>query len=70
MLELKTVTNGPIAIQLQCVCYDCPAVAYLYLVKRRYHAICFPQSAYGRGLHPDLPAIAHPFIYSSRSLEH
>jgi hypothetical protein len=48
----------------------CPAVAYLYLVKRRYHAICFPQSAYGRGLHPDLPAIAHPFIYSSRSLEH
>ena len=27
------------------------------------------RSAYGRGLHPDLPAIAQPFIDSSRSLE-
>ena len=27
------------------------------------------RSAYGRGLRPDLPAIAQPFIYSSGSLE-
>ena len=27
------------------------------------------RSSHGRGLHPDLPAIAQPFIYSSRSLE-
>jgi hypothetical protein len=32
-------------------------------------AFCFPQSSHGRGLHPDLPAIAQPFIYSSGSLE-
>src|SRR5438874_13618681 len=27
------------------------------------------RSSHGRGLHPDLPAIAQPFIYSSSSLE-
>jgi hypothetical protein len=27
------------------------------------------RSAHGRGLHPDLPATAQPFIYSSRGLE-
>jgi len=27
------------------------------------------RSSHGRGLHPDLPAIAQPFIYPSRSLE-
>jgi hypothetical protein len=29
-------------------------------VKRRYHAFYFPRSSYGRGLRPDLPAIAQP----------
>jgi hypothetical protein len=38
-------------------------------VKRRYHAICFPRSSYGRGLHPDLSATAQPIICSSRSLK-
>jgi hypothetical protein len=39
-------------------------------VKRRHHAICFPRSSYGRGLRPDLSAIAQPVDYSSDSLEH
>ena len=37
--------------------------------KVRTDAFCFRRSSHGRELHPDLPAIAQPFICSSGSLD-